>query len=251
MIRFEVSTHHPDASFGHEEAMYPGVIIEVAYSQKRKNLYRLAEDYLLKSDNSIRAVIGLDIEYGTPGSRKATLSVWRADIFGVGENAKMEVYAEVEDEVGNLHHDFVVNMLTWRQVFRDELGIATNHTGLQLQLSDFAYEELVDSELGDVDAPITISAQQLCKFLVEAETKSKQARTGGKHRVAPGVRKRRRSETPPEEIAKADEERYKNQEQKVVRRMESQDPAYKGAHTLSSGQRPKTRSRSAQQGHSE
>lgn len=51
----------PDASFWHRDAACPGVIIEVAYSQKRKRLGRLAEDYLLDSDANVQAVVGLDI----------------------------------------------------------------------------------------------------------------------------------------------------------------------------------------------
>jgi hypothetical protein len=74
------SKHEPDASFWHDDAQYPGVIIEVAYSQKGKRLDRLAEDYLLDSDASVRAVVGLSIEYGKNESRKATLSVWRSRI---------------------------------------------------------------------------------------------------------------------------------------------------------------------------
>ena len=58
------SKHKPDASFWHDDAQYPGVIIEVAYSQKRKRLGRLAKDYLLDSDASVRVVVGLDIKYG-------------------------------------------------------------------------------------------------------------------------------------------------------------------------------------------
>src|SRR5436305_15168289 len=42
--------HDPDASFRHLRARYPGVIIEVSYSQKRKDLPRLADDYILGSD---------------------------------------------------------------------------------------------------------------------------------------------------------------------------------------------------------
>jgi len=74
------SKHEPDASFWHDDAQYPGVIIEVAYSQKRKRLGRLAEEYLLDSDASVQVVIGLDIEYGKKESRKATLSVWRTHV---------------------------------------------------------------------------------------------------------------------------------------------------------------------------
>jgi hypothetical protein len=43
-------------------------------------LDRLAEDYLLDSDASVRVVVGLDIEYGKKGSLKATISVWRTHV---------------------------------------------------------------------------------------------------------------------------------------------------------------------------
>lgn len=69
------SKYEPDASFWHQHARYPGVIIEVAYSQKRKKLDRLAEDYLLDSNATVQVVIGLDIEYGKKGSRRATMSL--------------------------------------------------------------------------------------------------------------------------------------------------------------------------------
>src|SRR2546423_1520838 len=58
------SKYEPDASFWHDGAKYPGVIIEVSYSQKRKKLGRLADDYLLDSNGSVQVVVGLDIEYG-------------------------------------------------------------------------------------------------------------------------------------------------------------------------------------------
>lgn len=69
------SKHEPNPSFWHDDAEYPGVIIEVSYSQKKKMLGRIAEDYLLDSDASVQVVVGLDIEYGKKGSRQATLSV--------------------------------------------------------------------------------------------------------------------------------------------------------------------------------
>lgn len=98
------SKHEPDASFWHEDAKYPGVIIEVAYSQKRKRLYRLAENYLLDSDSSIQAVVGLDIEYGKKGSRKAALSVWRTGEFPTEDGYELRVVQEVADEVRLVKH---------------------------------------------------------------------------------------------------------------------------------------------------
>ena len=66
------SKYEPDASFWHDDARYPGVIIEVAYSHKKKMLDRLAEDYLMDSDASVRVVVGLDIEYGKSFSPTST-----------------------------------------------------------------------------------------------------------------------------------------------------------------------------------
>jgi hypothetical protein len=82
--------HDPDGSFQHIGARYPGVIIEVSYSQKRKDLPRLADDYILGSDGNIRAVIGLDIEYR---GKMATLSVWRPR-FSINKDGEEELEAK-------------------------------------------------------------------------------------------------------------------------------------------------------------
>lgn len=97
------SRYEPDTSFWHDNAQYPGVVIEVAYSQKRDRLDRLAESYLLDSDASIQVVVGLDIEYGKEGSRKATFSVWRTSIVNTGSGAELIVIRELADEACTLH----------------------------------------------------------------------------------------------------------------------------------------------------
>lgn len=71
----ECGPHSPDSAFKHVDAQYPGIIIEVSYSQKRKDLNRLADDYILGSDGNIRVVIGVDIEYRA--SKRASISVWK------------------------------------------------------------------------------------------------------------------------------------------------------------------------------
>jgi hypothetical protein len=68
----------PDASFGHRLARFPGVIIEVCYAQKGRQINSIADDYILCSDGSINVVVCLDIDYR--GSKKATLSIWRPEI---------------------------------------------------------------------------------------------------------------------------------------------------------------------------
>ncbi|KAK5011334.1 hypothetical protein LTR28_003885 [Elasticomyces elasticus] len=62
----------PDISFQHVDAKYPGVIIEVSYSQKMKDLPHLADDYLLGSDGSIRAMV-IRNEDGTPSNTSVGL----------------------------------------------------------------------------------------------------------------------------------------------------------------------------------
>ena len=73
----EISRHDPDGSFKHKQAYSPGVILEVSYSQKRKDLLCLAEDYIYGSDGNIRVVVGIDIDYK---DKSATLLTWRSQI---------------------------------------------------------------------------------------------------------------------------------------------------------------------------
>ena len=60
--------------FWHLDKPYPGIVIEVLYTQKRKDLAIIAKDYILGSNGDICVVIGLDVEYYS--SKKATLLVW-------------------------------------------------------------------------------------------------------------------------------------------------------------------------------
>jgi hypothetical protein len=69
---------NPDAAFQHSEALWPGVIVEVANSQTKKSLVKLAEEYLLRSSGGIRVVIGLKLDYKK--SKKAWFSIWRHKI---------------------------------------------------------------------------------------------------------------------------------------------------------------------------
>jgi len=61
---------------------------------------QLGEDYLLDSDASVQAVVGLNIEYGKKGSRKATLSAWRARVFHTAAEDELRVVKEIADWVG-------------------------------------------------------------------------------------------------------------------------------------------------------
>jgi hypothetical protein len=94
----QYGSHQPDASFQHFDAQYPGVIFELSYSQKKKDLSRLADAYILGSNANIRVVVGIDVEY--KGSKKASISIWRPHI---GVNAmgekELSVVQTVTDKV--------------------------------------------------------------------------------------------------------------------------------------------------------
>jgi hypothetical protein len=65
----------PDASYAIRTLTLPGLLIEVSYSQNRKELKARAYDFILETGCRIRMVIGIDIEYGN--TKAATYSVWR------------------------------------------------------------------------------------------------------------------------------------------------------------------------------
>ncbi|KAK4986800.1 hypothetical protein LTR66_007737 [Elasticomyces elasticus] len=163
--------------------MYPptGVVVEVSYSQKRKDLARLANDYLLGSDGSTRDLIGLDIEYR--GSRKATVSMWRSQ-YNNSLHAEQEELSAVQT--------------VQNEVFRNEDGTPSGNFGLRLQLKDFAHEELANN-VRDQNREIIISPQQLCVYLADAERLEQGPRRShrSRHTIRPGAVKRLRSETRP------------------------------------------------------
>lgn len=87
----------PDISFGHDGALYPGVILEVCYSQKSKSISYLADDYILNTDGSINMVIALDIDYR--GSQRASFTVWRPDYLIANGVKELRAKAVIEAEV--------------------------------------------------------------------------------------------------------------------------------------------------------
>jgi len=89
--------HSPDASFKHLDAKYPGVVMDVSYSQKRQDLPRLAQDYITRSNGAIKVVVGTDLDYR---GKEATLSVWRAQIrVSTAGRKRLHVQQTLSDQV--------------------------------------------------------------------------------------------------------------------------------------------------------
>jgi hypothetical protein len=80
--------------------------------------------------------------------------------------------------------------------------------------------------MGDEDTEICISGIQLCQYLAAAESKARGAQSLGKHSFAHEVKKRKRSETPPEEITSGDEARDVKDEQRAEKRTAGRDHDY-------------------------
>lgn len=91
------SRREPDASFGHRQAHYPGVIVEVCYSQKNRRVSHLADEYILNTDGSVNAVIAFDIDYRS--SKRATVTIWRPEYVTVDGVEEFRATAVVEAQV--------------------------------------------------------------------------------------------------------------------------------------------------------
>ncbi|CAG7924591.1 unnamed protein product [Penicillium olsonii] len=171
----------PDASFIHEYAKYPRIIIEVCYPPKIRAAAGLAEDYILDTNASVNAVIALNIEYR--GSKKATISVWRPNKIIVDGVKELEAKAP----------------------FRTESGLPIDDSkqpALQLSLRDFAPKS-ISQKYPNLDQDILISSKELCDFLssAEAEHQKQLLGQGVEEPLSPDTRKRRRAQTPSEQLS--------------------------------------------------
>ena len=142
----EYGKHEPDALFRHRQAQYPGVILEISYSQKRRDLGRVAEDYILGSSGNIRVVVGIDIDYK---DKSATLSMWRSRLYinGAGED-ELVAHPTLLNQVCS---PFVLfDICLSLKEFRNADGNVSSLTGLRLQLDDFVPSALLpeDTKLG-------------------------------------------------------------------------------------------------------
>ncbi|KAH8724189.1 hypothetical protein GQ44DRAFT_709277 [Phaeosphaeriaceae sp. PMI808] len=216
-IKFEENEngpHQPDASFQHIEAQYPGVILEVSHAQKKQDLPRLADDYILGSNTNIRVVIGIDVEY--KGSKKASVSIWRPHIRvnNTGEN-ELSVVQTVTD-----------------QLFRDDVGnfVLNSQASLKLRLEDFGTEAFA-TKFPDLTDSIHISAEQLFSFLEQGEGLARRLKQGeGLVRSdKPWIKKRYRDNTPPEELDSDREGRFVEDEERAAKKVMIDDSSYKAS----------------------
>ncbi|KAK4998894.1 hypothetical protein LTR66_001955 [Elasticomyces elasticus] len=204
------SHNSPDAAFRHKQASWPSVVLEVSYSQKRKDMSKLAYRYIRNSEASIKLVVGLDIEYTSPRRRtktkEATVSVWRPGL--------------VEEE-GKTFQDAV--QVVQNDVFRSAGGEPLGGS-LVLNIADFLPSQLLrDLTTADHDRTIRVSFADLTADLNEAEEAHRicHDRTGYQE-LSSSVLWRKRKATPDEELSDGRETKYQALEE-AEQRNASQD----------------------------
>ncbi|RSL53182.1 hypothetical protein CEP51_014938 [Fusarium floridanum] len=184
----------PDAQFQHRKAAFPGVVVEVSYSQDRKQLSKIAKQYIHHSDGNIKAVICIDINYG---SSQSTISLWKPRF--TPERGSNTVIMDIEHVIQ-------------AQPFRTAGGQPLNHDDtLTLTLHDFAPDELCH------DCPptsLSIPLARICEFvgLAEQAQQARESKTARGIRSTRQVKKRPLSSSSLEELCSEDETRFKNQE---------------------------------------
>ncbi|KAI9763111.1 MAG: hypothetical protein M1840_000923 [Geoglossum simile] len=197
----------PDAAFRCNGARYPSIIIETSFSQKRKDLARLADHYILGSYGNIKMVVGLDIEYR--GSKRATVSVWESDM-GLDEDGTPYLSAKktVDDE-------------SFRN---DDSSPASSGASLHLPLSAFVDQETTKLLPSDT---ISIPYATLHTFLEAAERGHQEVKGLGRMiEPPPGLKRMRRLSTPEEQLGDDDEERFAASEDEAERKAYKADGAW-------------------------
>ncbi|KAH9827978.1 hypothetical protein Tdes44962_MAKER09538 [Teratosphaeria destructans] len=191
----------PDAAFYAEDAELPNMVVEVSYSQQKKELPRLADDHIMYSGHAIKCVVGLDIPYGK-GEKDASVSVWRAGLD--------------DDGVGICRCDVD------GAIFTRADGEAAEGV-LELRMDDLLPEEMLEGKMADekISIPFSDLAAYLKTALQRASPKALAKRTSQPTRL------RKRKRTPDEELSSGREDGYARQEAAEVEREQAKDGAWR------------------------
>ncbi|KAK3723755.1 hypothetical protein LTR37_001636 [Vermiconidia calcicola] len=198
----------PDATFYHpSQPLLPCLVLEVSYSQQRKDLPRLAESYVVDSAHAVRCVVGLDVVYpekkkGRKEEKEATVSVWRPGVERDGEG----------EEVGVCRTD--IDALP----FRDSEGVACDGA-LTLSISDFLPLAIISTlPPSSREDALTIPFPTLSSFLTTAEKTQTTPTTTPPSSITAPKRFRKRKRTPSQELSDGREAEYLRNEQEELTR---------------------------------
>lgn len=110
----------PDWQWRHERGL-PPLVVEISYSQKTKDLSRLADEYIVGSNGSIGTVVGIDIKYR--GTKEARIMKWQLNIITEDGETYIESKLISNDVSLSFYHDQNVKNLTHRS-FVDQMEIS-------------------------------------------------------------------------------------------------------------------------------
>lgn len=80
--------------------------------------------------------------------------------------------------------------------------------------------------MGDLDQELAISTQWLCEILRVAKFNIRRIESLSQDLVPSGVKKRKRSETPPEDLVSGDKARFIHLEERAAKHIAENDPDY-------------------------
>ncbi|KAI9769899.1 MAG: hypothetical protein M1839_003565 [Geoglossum umbratile] len=193
-----VSQRCPDAGFRHPLMLYPRVIVEVSYSQRRKPLEYLADSYITDSCGGVGVVVGVDLEYR--GSSESRVMVWRPKL--TRDNGETFLESELVVSQVLLFPESALHCGLHSQQNSQSFCNSQGHGlpgSLTLPVSDF----LLPSSIPDPPPQhnVTIPFSSLSTYFTKAltlESITKQRR-GQTPALPPDVkvRKRKRTLTPP------------------------------------------------------
>ena len=141
------SRRAPDRQFLIKGSYYPGVVIELAYSQSFESLRWKAQDLIVNSDGRIQLVIGLEIE----GKKSYKISAWRADFIRSEDKVTVRMKAVIEQDV-----------------IRDSDG-KLKPGSMTFQLNDFGTNLATTYPNADLTKVIALHYNDLADYLAEAE----------------------------------------------------------------------------------
>ena len=95
--------HDPDKEFIYKGARYPSAVIEIAYSPRRKNLAKLADDYIVETSGQVQMVIGIKLDY--TGSKSAIISLW-CPKYGVDNEGRFLASERILSEVLRIQNKY-------------------------------------------------------------------------------------------------------------------------------------------------
>lgn len=188
----------PDKQFFIKGSYFPGIVIEVAYSESFKELRRKAYDLIVGSEGSVQLVIGLEIE----SENLFKLSTWRPEYYRSENGDAVRMKATTNQDI-----------------IRDSDG--TFKPGcLRFHLQDFGTDLATNYPDAELTKEIALDYDVLNEYLIEAE------QCDVPEPPLRNIIKSEHSSSSEEELAPEDEMKVRDQELRSAARLEASDPDY-------------------------